>query len=260
MSTETAGASTDAEASPHAALSVVVDDVHVTYRVYADVRPTLRDLVARRFRPRDYRSVEAVRGVSFTVAKGEAVGLIGRNGSGKSTLLRTIGGLLPPTSGAVYATTTPMLLTVGPALKPDLSGRRNIYLGGSALGLTRNEIDVQIEDIIDFTGLRHAIDLPLRTYSSGMASRLAFGVATAVRPEILLIDEALATGDAEFRRRAKKRVEEIVEDAGTVFLVAHALGEVQRMCDRVLWLDQGQIVLDGPAEEVIEAYREATKG
>lgn len=238
--------------------AIVADDVHVTYRVYEDVRPTLRQFVARKFRPRPYRSIEAVRGISFAVMPGESVGIIGRNGSGKSTLLRTVGGLLPPTAGTVHASSTPILLTVGAALKPQLSGRRNIYLGGSALGLTRDQVDDRVEDIIDFTGLRDSIDLPLRTYSSGMSARLRFGVAMAVRPEILLIDEALATGDAEFRNKAQERVNQILEGAGTVFLVAHQLGAVRKFCDRAIWIEKGQVVEDGPSKAVIKAYRKST--
>ena len=240
--------------------AVVVDDVHVTYRAYEDVRPSMRQLVARRFRPRNYTAIEAVRGVSFTVMPGEAVGIIGRNGSGKSTLLRTIGGLMPTTSGSVHARSTPVLLTVGAALQKDLSGRRNIYLGASALGLSQAAVDEQIDDIIDFTGLREAIDLPLRTYSSGMGARLKFGIATAVTPDILMVDEALATGDAEFRDRAKRRIKQIVDEAGTVFVVAHSMSEVRKMSTRVIWLDKGRVVMDGKATPVVRAYRQAMNG
>lgn len=239
--------------------AVVVDDVHVTYKAYVDTRPTLRQLVAKRFRSRDHREIHAVQGVSFTVMPGETVGLIGRNGSGKSTLLRTIGGLLPPTKGTVHTHSTPLLLTVGAALQKDLSGRRNIILGGTAIGIPKAELDERMDDIIDFTGLRHAIDRPLRTYSSGMAARLRFGIATAVIPEILLVDEALATGDAEFKDRAKEKIDEIIQGAGTVFVVAHSMSELRKMCDRVIWLDQGRVVLDGDATPVVRAYRSAMK-
>lgn len=240
--------------------AVVVDDVHVTYKAYADARPTMRQLVSRKFRPRDHQSIHAVQGVSFTVMPGEIVGLIGRNGSGKSTLLRCIGGLLPPTHGTVHACSTPILLTVGAALQKDLSGRRNILLGGTALGLSKAEVLDRMDDIIDFTGLADAIDRPLRTYSSGMGARLKFGIATAVVPDILLIDEALATGDAEFKARAQRKVDEIIDGAGTVFVVAHSLSEVRKMCTRVIWLDKGKVVLDGKATPVIRSYRHATKG
>jgi teichoic acid transport system ATP-binding protein len=157
--------------------AVVVDDLHVTYRVYEDVRPTLRRLVARRFRPRPHLEVNALRGVSFAAMPGEAVGIVGRNGSGKSTLMSSLAGLLPAERGSVHAASRPVLLAVGAALQGDLSGRRNILIGGSALGVPRTRLLEQMDDIIEFTGLREAIDRPLRTYSSGMGARLQFGIA-----------------------------------------------------------------------------------
>ena len=238
--------------------AVVVDDLHVTYRVYEDVRPTLRRLVARRFRPRPHVEVRALRGVSFTAAPGEAVGIIGRNGSGKSTLMSALAGLLPAERGSVHAASQPVLLAVGAALQGDLSGRRNIMIGGSALGVPRAELAARMDGIIDFTGLREAIDRPLRTYSSGMAARLQFGIASAVRPDILLIDEALATGDAEFQRRSEARIAEIVAGAGTVFVVSHAADVMARMTRRAIWLDAGRVVFDGPTEQALEEYARAT--
>jgi teichoic acid transport system ATP-binding protein len=238
--------------------AVVVDDLHVTYRVYEDVRPTLRRLVARRFRPRPHVEVRALQGVSFTAMPGEAVGVIGRNGSGKSTLMSALAGLLPAERGSVHAASQPVLLAVGAALQGDLSGRRNIMIGGSALGVPRAELAERMDAIIDFTGLREAIDRPLRTYSSGMAARLQFGIASAVRPDILLIDEALATGDAEFQRRSEARIAEIVAGAGTVFVVSHAADVMARMTRRTIWIDAGRVVFDGPTEQALEEYARAT--
>jgi teichoic acid transport system ATP-binding protein len=238
--------------------AVVVDDLHVTYRVYEDVRPTLRRLVARRFRPRPHLEVRALRGVTFTAMPGEAIGIIGRNGSGKSTLMSTLAGLLPPERGAVLAASQPVLLAVGAAMQSELSGRRNILIGGSALGVPRSEILGRMDEIIEFTGLRDAIDRPLRTYSSGMSARLQFGIASAVRPDILLIDEALATGDVEFARRSEARIAEIVRSAGTVFVVSHAADAIERMTTRTIWIDGGQIVFDGPTRDALEAYAQAT--
>jgi len=249
----------DPVAAPAASVpAVVVDDLHVTYRVYEDVRPTLRRLVARRFRPRPHVEVQALRGVSFAAMPGEAVGIVGRNGSGKSSLMSSLAGLLPAERGSVHAASRPVLLAVGAALQGDLSGRRNIIIGGSALGVPRAELLERMDGIIEFTGLREAIDRPLRTYSSGMAARLQFGIASAVRPDILLIDEALATGDAEFQRRSEERIAEIVADAGTVFVVSHALDVILRMTRRTIWIDGGRIALDGPSAEVVEAYARAT--
>jgi teichoic acid transport system ATP-binding protein len=206
------------------------------------------------FKPREYRAIDAVRGVSIEASHGELVGLIGPNGSGKSTLLQAMAGMLPPTSGSVYASSRPMLLGVGATLKPDLSGRRNIMIGGLALGLSRAQV-VEIEsDIVTFAGLEEFIDLPLRTYSSGMRARLHFSIATAVTPEILLIDEFLSVGDKEFRTKSAQRIEEIRKHAGTVFLVSHNLNEIERSCERVIWLERGQVVMDGPTSEVVAAY------
>jgi teichoic acid transport system ATP-binding protein len=240
--------------------TVIVDDLHVTYRVYEDVRPTLRKFVARGFRPRPHVAIHALRGVSFTAHSGESIGIIGRNGSGKSTLMSSLAGLLPAESGAVYAASQPVLLAVGAALQAELSGRRNILIGASALGIPRARINDQMEGIIEFTGLADSIDRPLKTYSSGMAARLQFGIASAVRPDILLIDEALATGDAEFSRRSRARIEEVIADAGTVFIVSHADETIATMTHRVIWIDAGRILFDGPTDEGLERYAEAVSG
>jgi teichoic acid transport system ATP-binding protein len=237
--------------------SIIVDDLHVTYRVYEDVRPTLRRFVANGFRPRPHVEVRALRGVSFSAMPGEAIGIIGRNGSGKSTLMASLAGLIPPERGAVYAASQPVLLAVGAALQGELSGRRNILIGASALGIPRSEVVAQMDGIIEFTGLRDSIDRPLKTYSSGMASRLQFGIASAVRPDILLIDEALATGDAEFSRRSKARIEEVIAGAGTVFIVSHANDTISALTQRSIWIDAGVIRFDGPTDEALQHYAEA---
>lgn len=241
----------------HTGPSVVIDDVRVTYRVYEDVKPTFRKVLARRFKPRDYRAVHAVRGVSLEAHPGEAIAVVGRNGSGKSTLLRTLAGLLPPTKGAVFARSTPVLLGVGAALQPELSGRRNIYLGGTALGLSRKDLDLRIDEIIDFAELRDFIDMPLRAYSSGMKARLHFAIATNVAPEVLLVDESLAVGDAAFKRKSEERIRELLAAAGVVFVVSHATGVLRRVCTRAIWMDGGVAVMDGPVDEVLEAYEDA---
>lgn len=234
--------------------SLVVDDVHVTYRVYEQRRTDLRTVFSRGFKGRSYREIKAVRGVSLTGHIGELIGLIGPNGSGKSTLLQAMAGMLPPTEGDVYALSRPMLLGVGATLKSELSGRRNIMIGGLALGLTRQEVQRLEPQIIEFSGLEDFIDLPMKTYSSGMRARLHFSIATAVTPEILLIDEFLSVGDKQFRKRSAERIEQIRSDAGTVVLVSHNLNEIQRSCERVIWLEKGKIVMDGDADDVIEAY------
>lgn len=237
--------------------SIIADGVHVTYRVFQDQRPTLRRMVANRFRPRPYRPLHAVQGVSIEAYPGDAVGIIGRNGSGKSTLLRALAGLLPVSQGAVYARSTPVLLGVSAALQQELSGRRNIFLGGTALGLSRSELEERFDDIVRFAGLEDFIDLPLRAYSSGMVARLQFSIATTIRPDILLIDEALAVGDAEFKKKSERRIGELLDTAGTIFLVSHSLGMIAEICTRAIWLDRGEVAAQGSPDEVLNAYQDA---
>jgi teichoic acid transport system ATP-binding protein len=233
--------------------AIRVRDLHVDYEIYEDRRAALRErLVNRRGSGRSV--VHALKGVSFEVNDGDAVGVVGSNGSGKSTLLSALAGLLSPTSGEILVSDEPKLLGVGAALLPAATGRRNIRLGCLALGMSRDEMDDRVEAIIDFTGLGTAIDRPLRTYSSGMRARLHFAIATAIQPRILLIDEALAVGDKAFREKSSARIKELLGNAGVLLLVSHSLPEVQTMCRRGLWIDQGVVRADGPIEDVIAAY------
>lgn len=237
--------------------SIVAQDVHVTYQVFEDRRPRVRQLVAGRFKPRVSRQIRALRGVNLITHPGEAVGIVGHNGSGKSTFLRTIAGLLPTTGGAIYARSIPLLLGVSAALQPDISGRRNIYLGGTALGLSRVQLEDRLDDIIEFAGLREFIDMPLRAYSSGMKARLQFSIATVVTPDVLLIDEALSVGDEQFKRRSERRIQEMIDEAGTVLLVSHSLSTIQDICTRAIWIDHGQLILEDDPASVIAAYRDS---
>lgn len=241
-------------------VAVWARDVSITYRVYEERRSGLRDLVSRGFRPRPSRAVHAVRGVSFELHRGETLGIVGPNGSGKSTLLRAVAGLLPVTDGAVYVNSRPLLLGVEGALKPQLSGRRNISIGCLALGLSRKEIDERMDDLVRFAGLHDFIDMPMKTYSSGMRARLQFAIATAVTPEILLVDEALAVGDRRFRRRSWRKLTEITENAGAVVLVSHSLREIRKNCSRAIWLQDGRIVMEGPTDEIADAYAASEDG
>ncbi len=236
--------------------TVVVDDVCVTYRVYAETSPTLRRLAVGRGRTQSrYREVEAVKHASFLVRPGESVGVIGRNGSGKSTLLRAMAGLLPVTSGQILARSRPVLLGVKAALNAGLSARRNVYLGGTALGMSTAEVDERVEDILDFAGVANFQDLPMRAFSSGMKARLQFSIATAIAPEVLMIDEALAVGDEEFKEKSNERLREIMAGAGTLFVVAHSMPTIEDLCTRVIWIDEGRIRGDGAPDEIIPAYR-----
>lgn len=252
--------STDSTPIPGRKPVVVVDDVHVKYKVFATgKRPTAADRkrINLRGRTKSMRTVHALKGVSFTAYENDSIGVIGTNGSGKSTLMRAIVGLTPVSDGAIYASSRPSLLGVGAALMKDLSGERNIILGGLALGFTMDEIDKSYEDIVEFSGLKDFIDLPMRAYSSGMTARLKFALASVQTHEILIVDEALAVGDRKFRQRSEARIREIRDSAGTVFLVSHSMQSILDTCSRVIWLDKGTLMMDGDPEEVIEAYNKA---
>ncbi|MCN9239186.1 ABC transporter ATP-binding protein, partial [Streptomyces sp. RY43-2] len=209
------------------------------------------------------RRVHAVKSVSFTAYKGEAIGLIGTNGSGKSTLLKAVAGLLPVERGRIYTGGQPSLLGVNAALMNDLTGERNVHLGGLAMGMSREQVKERYQDIVDFSGINEKgdfITLPMRTYSSGMAARLRFSIAAAKDHDVLLIDEALATGDRSFQRRSEARIRELRRHAGTVFLVSHNNKSIRDTCDRVLWLERGELRMDGPTADVLAEYEAFTGG
>ncbi len=239
--------------------AVVVDDVHVEYKVLATGKRASADDSARKLmqRSRKTRTVHALRGVSLIAYEGDSVGIIGSNGSGKSTLMRAIVGLTPTSQGSIYASSRPSMLGVGAALIRDLSGERNVILGGLALGLPLDEIEAKFDEIVDFAGIREFIELPMRTYSSGMTARLKFAIATAREHDILIVDEALAVGDKTFRKRSEARIRHIRDNAGTVFLVSHSMQSIRDTCNRVIWINKGEVMLDGKPDEVIEAYEES---
>ena len=232
---------------------VVVDDVHVIYKVFGTGKKAaaVGSKLAKKSRMRE---VHAVKGVSFVVHEGETIGIVGSNGSGKSSLMRAIAGLYPATKGAVYTFAKPTMLGVGAALLPNLSGEKNIMLGGLAMGYQKKEIAAASESIINFSGLRDFIDLPMRTYSQGMSARLRFSIAASKKHDILIIDEALAVGDRQFRLKAEAKIRQMREDAGTVFLVSHNMKSIQETCNRVLWIEKGELLMDGEPKEVCDAF------
>jgi len=232
---------------------VVVDDVQVIYKVFGTGKKArgVKDPQAKKTRMRE---VHAVKGVSFVVYEGETIGIVGSNGSGKSSLMRAIAGLFPATKGAVYTLGKPTMLGVGAALLPNLSGEKNIMLGGLALGFDKKEIAAASESIINFSGLKDFIDLPMRTYSQGMSARLRFSIAAAKKHDILIIDEALAVGDRQFRMKAEAKIREMRQEAGTVFLVSHNMKSIQDTCNRVIWLEKGELLMDGDPVQVCDAF------
>jgi len=233
---------------------IQVENLSKLFRLYHERNQSLKAAVMRRGRAR-YEEFWALRDVSFAVEEGSTFGLIGHNGSGKSTMLKCMAKILQPDAGSLSVDgRISALLELGAGFHPELSGRENVYLNGSILGLSRREVDRRFDEIVSFAGLEQFIDMPVKNYSSGMYVRLGFSVAIAVDPDILLIDEVLAVGDEEFQRRCNERFAELRRSGRTIVIVSHGLGAVEQMCDQVAWLDHGQLRLIGPATEVVDAY------
>lgn len=209
-------------------------------------------------RKKSVRYVKSLLETSFVAEKGESIGVIGRNGSGKSTFLKLIAGSEPPTKGKVLVKSQPMLLGVSPALQPYLTGRQNVVLGCMALGMSKEEAEALEPEISEWADIGDAVNRPLQTFSAGQGARLGFAISTAVKPEILLIDEALSTGDASFAEKARERMEGLLSGAGCLFLVSHSANQVIENCKRSIWIDRGRIIADGPSEEVASRYSEWT--
>jgi teichoic acid transport system ATP-binding protein len=242
-------------------LAVKVDDLSITYRTTFERKPTLKQALVRFGRgQRAVREVEAIKNVSFDVRTGTAMGIIGSNGAGKSTLMRAMAGILPPTSGSIEVWgRASTLLALGVGFNQNLSGRENIILGGLAAGLSRREVEERAEEVAEWTEIGDFIDMPMRTYSSGMSARVGFSVAVHMKPDILMIDEALSTGDAHFREKANNKMAELRESARAMFLVSHGLGSIKEMCNEVIWLDRGALMMRGEPDEVVKAYLKFVK-
>jgi ABC-type polysaccharide/polyol phosphate transport system ATPase subunit len=239
-------------------VAIDVEDVSITYRTSLEKKPTFKSTVVRLGRrERTVREIEAVKRVSFQVPRGSTVGIMGANGAGKSTLVRAMAGILPPTSGRVEVNgRVSTLLALGVGFDRDLTGRQNVRLGGLASGLTREQLEEKYDEIVEFAELEEFMDMPMRTYSSGMYGRLGFSVAVTMEPDILLIDEALSVGDARFRKKSAKRMQELCGGGRTIVLVSHALGTIRDMCDFAVWMHQGELQKKGEPDEVIDAYTE----
>jgi teichoic acid transport system ATP-binding protein len=258
-----------APTTPETKPSVIVSHLDIVYEVYGakrgrpaappdednGLRVVQRLLGNQPDKLAHVQKVHAVTDVSFVANVGESIGIIGRNGSGKSTLLRAIAGLIPPTGGSVWLSGEPSLLGVNAVLLGELTGERNIMIGGQALGLSPKQVRARFDDIVEFSGIGDFVYLPMKAYSSGMGARLRFAISTAKTPDILMVDEALATGDADFKVRSTERIAQIREEAGTVFLVSHSNSTVREMCTRVLWMEKGRLIADGPAADVVAEYQ-----
>jgi len=204
-----------------------------------------------------YNEFLALDNVSFSIEKGETLGLIGRNGAGKSTTLKLISGILKPSEGTIITrgNIVPML-ELGAGFDLELTGKENIFLNGAILGYTREYLESKYEEIVDFAEIREFIDMPIRNYSSGMMARLAFSIASVVQPEILIVDEILSVGDAAFQEKSLNRMKELMFGGATVLFVSHNIEKIEEMCDTVVWLERGKVVMIGPAKEICGAYKE----
>jgi ABC-type polysaccharide/polyol phosphate transport system ATPase subunit len=241
--------------------NVHLQNVSLVYDLYYDRTNTLKEYVVNFFSRRRYvdarvGKLRALDNCTLSIEHGERVGVIGLNGSGKSTLLKVISGLLKPTQGAIEINgSVQPLIEMGAGFNPEFSGRDNIYLNGAMLGFTRSQIKEKEHKIIEFTELGHFIDIPVKYYSSGMVTRLAFTIATIIDPEILLIDEVLSAGDIQFIEKAKERINTLITSAKILMLVSHDLEMIKSLTRRVIVLNKGEVIFDGRAEEAVEYYK-----
>ena len=235
---------------------IEVSDVTMRFRLNNDKILSLKEFVTTALRGKlQYNDFTALEHVSFEVKKGETLGLIGRNGAGKSTMLKVISGILKPTEGSVVCrgNVVPML-ELGSGFDFDLTGRENIFLNGAILGYSKEFLHEKYDEIVEFSELGQFIEVPIRNYSSGMLARLAFSIATVVIPEILIVDEILSVGDAAFQEKSKKRMLELMGGGTTVLFVSHSLEQIREMCNRVVWLEHGNVKMVGAAAEVCDVY------
>lgn len=237
-------------------IMIEVNDVTMRFRMNSDKIMSLKEFVTTALRGKlKYQEFTALDHVSFSVKRGETLGLIGRNGAGKSTMLKVISGILKPTEGSVVCqgNVVPML-ELGSGFDMDLTGRENIFLNGAILGYSEEFLNAKYDEIVEFSELRQFIEAPIRNYSSGMLARLAFSIATVVQPEILIVDEILSVGDAQFQEKSKKRMLELMGGGTTVLFVSHSIEQIREMCNRVVWLERGLVKTAGKADEICKQY------
>ena len=235
-----------------------VDNVTMIFNMASEQLNSLKEYFIKLFRHELFFSeFRALKNISFKVNRGEVVGLVGTNGSGKSTMLKIIAGVLEPSEGTctVRGNIAP-LIELGAGFDMDLTARENIYLNGSLLGYNKRFIDDKFDEIVDFAELKDFVDMPLKNYSSGMVARIAFAIATITEPDILIVDETLSVGDVFFQQKCERRIQHFIESGDvTVLFVSHSIEQVERICQRAIWIEKGDMRMDGPVDKVCEAYR-----
>lgn len=235
---------------------IFVENVTMDYRIQQENIKSIKEYLVNAIRGRiTYREFRALDGINLHIQPGEVCGIVGRNGAGKSTLLKVIAGVLTPTEGQVHinGNIAPML-ELGAGFDQDLTARENIFLNGAILGYSKDFLEKRFDDIVAFSELEEFIEQPVRTFSSGMMMRLAFSIATLVEPEVLIVDEILSVGDGHFQKKSETRMRELMSGGTTVLMVSHALKQIRDLCNRVIWLDHGKVIMDGETQEVCDAY------
>ncbi|MBQ6334385.1 MAG: ABC transporter ATP-binding protein [Erysipelotrichaceae bacterium] len=238
---------------------IEVENVTMKFRMSDEPLNSLKEVFTTAVKGKlRFNEFLALDNVSFVLKKGKTLGLIGRNGAGKSTTLKLISGILKPTKGVIrtYGNIVPML-ELGAGFDLELTGRENIYLNGAILGYSKEYLESKYDEIVEFAEIADFVDMPIRNYSSGMMARLAFSIASVVQPEILIVDEILAVGDVAFQEKSFNRMKELMSGGATVLFVSHDLEKIEEMCDKVIWLDHGTVVMFGETKEVCEAYKKA---
>ena len=235
---------------------IKVQDVKMEFNLSKEKTDNLKEYIIKLLkRELHYYPLLALEGVSFEVQKGDKLGIIGLNGAGKSTLLKLIAGVMKPTEGTILVKGSMVpLLEMGAGFDPDYTGRENIFLKGALLGYTRRFLEEKFDEIVAFSELEDFIDVPLKNYSSGMKSRLAFSIATMVEPEILIIDEVLSVGDAKFQQKSREKMKSLLNEDATVLFVSHSTHQVKNICNKAIWLDKGKIIEKGSADKVCDIY------
>lgn len=233
------------------------EHVSMHYNMSADNVDSIRDYLTKLFSKKlFYNDFVAVKDVSFEVKRGEIFGIVGTNGAGKSTLLKMIAGVLKPTYGSIITKgTIAPLIELGAGFDIQLTGKENIFLNGAIMGYSEEFMNQQYQNIVDFSEVGEFIDIPLKNYSSGMVARIAFAIAICVNPDILLADEILSVGDFKFQEKCENRIKELINEGTTVLIVSHSFDQIEKLCDRVLWIDKGNQMMLGETTEVLEAYR-----
>lgn len=235
---------------------IEAENLSIKYNKSTERVDSIKEYLIRKLKGQmKFEEFWALNDVSFSIGKGETVGIIGFNGSGKSTLLKVIAGVLKPAKGrvSVQGSVAP-LIELGAGFDPDLSARENIYLNGAVLGYNRKQMQALFQEIVDFSELHDFLDVPVKNFSSGMQARLGFAIATAVIPDILIVDEVLGVGDYKFQQKCYRRMQEIISSGATVLFVSHSIDQVKDICKRVIWVDEGRILMDGDVDEVCDRY------